>query len=75
VNALLVAQLGLREFSCRAAQLTFTKLREVRSELWWIAPAIGSLPVPVSPDQAGGVALATFFTTSRTMQTSLDPMI
>src|SRR5471032_2861575 len=43
-------------FSCSAAQFTFTNARFARSELWWIAPAINSLPVPVSPDQDRRVA-------------------
>ncbi len=45
-------------FSCSAAQFTFTKLRAARSELWWIAPAISSLPGPRLPaDQHRRVAL------------------
>ena len=54
-------------FSCSAAQLTLTKLRVARSELWWTAPAISSLPVPVSPRIRQVVLLlATFLTMSST---------
>ena len=54
-------------FSCSAAQFTLTKLRPARSELWCIAPAISSLPVPVSPRISTVVLLlATFLTTDNT---------
>ena len=62
-------------FSCSAAQFTLTKLRDVRSELWWIAPAISSLPVPVSPRISTVVLLfATFLTMSSTLcSAALEP--
>ena len=52
-----------RRFSWSAAQFTFTKFRAARSELWWMAPAMSSLPVPVSPRMRTVVLLlATFLT-------------
>ena len=54
-------------FSCSAAQFTLTKLRAARSELWWMAPAISSLPVPVSPRMSTvELLLATLRTTPST---------
>ena len=48
-----------------------------RSELWWIAPAISSLPVPVSPRTSTVVLLlATFRTMSSTFCSApLEPMM
>ena len=53
------------------------KLRELRWELWCTAPAINSLPVPVSPRTSTVVLLlATFFTTPSTADSApLDPMM
>ena len=64
-------------FSCSAAQFTLTKLRPARSELWWMAPAISSLPVPVSPRMSTvELLLATLRTTPSTRcSESLAPMI
>ena len=64
-------------FSCSAAQLTLMKLREARCELWCTAPAISSLPVPVSPRTSTVVLLlATRLTTLSTLDSApLEPMI
>ena len=49
-GALLVAeQLALEQVRGMAAQLSLTNARPRRELSWWIARAISSLPVPVSP--------------------------
>ena len=63
-GALLVAeQLGLEQVLLQRRAVHLHEVAAARSELWWIAPAISSLPVPVSPRMSTVVLLfATFLT-------------
>ena len=78
-RALLVAeQLGLEQVLLERRAVHLDEVaRRCRSELWWMAPAISSLPVPVSPRISTVVLLfATFLTMSSTRcSAALEPTI